>query len=126
MALVVPDGTSLADGEPEQVRVSVEVEAAQSSRTFVTGVTCRGASRGDACLPALDQVSVTVSGALDVLDGLSAADVTPFVDVRGLDPGSHSVAAAVALPDGVELVEISPARMDVTIVAPEPTPTPAS
>lgn len=126
VTLVIPDGTALADGEPEQVRVTVEVEPAAGSRTFVTGVTCRGTSGGDACLPALDQVAVTVSGALGVLDGLSAADLTPFVDVRGLDPGTHSVPASVTLPDGVELVDISPARIDVTIVAPKPSPTPAS
>ena len=126
VALMVPDGTTLADGEPEQVRVTVDVEAATGSRTFVTGVTCRGTTGGDACLPALDQVSVTVSGALDVLDGLSPGDLTAFVDVSGLDPGSHSVATSVALPDGVELLDVSPARIDVTIVAPEPSPTPAS
>jgi YbbR-like protein len=89
------------------------------------GVTCTGAG-DNACLPGLNEVAVTLSGAGDALSALTAADVTPSVDASGLDPGTYELAPAVSgLPDGVELEGISPGAVPVTIVAPEPPPTPS-
>jgi YbbR domain-containing protein len=127
LELILPDGTRLLEPEDEVATVSVQIEPSVSSRTFVVGVVCQGAG-DNACLPGLDQVAVTVSGPGSAFAQLSAADVTPVVDVAGLDPGSHSLTPTlVGLPSGVSLDSISPASIPVTIVAPatpEPTPTP--
>jgi hypothetical protein len=109
--------------------VSVRIEPSISSRTFVVGVVCQGEGE-NACLPGLDQVAVTVSGPGSAFSQLSAGDVTPVVDVSGLDPGSYSLTPTISgLPSGVSLDSISPESIPVTIVAPatpEPTPTPES
>ncbi len=123
VALDLPDGIALGDGEPETVVVDATVVPSVSSRTFVVGVICQGAG-DNACLPGLDQVSITVSGSGEALGALSAGDVTPVVDVEGLEPGDHDVTPSVALPAGVELLGIAPATIPVTIVAPESAPTP--
>jgi YbbR domain-containing protein len=95
-----------------------------SSRTFVLGIACQGAG-ANACLVGLEQVTVTVSGPGAALSGLTAAQLTPIVDAAGLDPGTYDLPLGVAgLPDGVELLAISPGTVSVTIVAPV-TPTPA-
>jgi YbbR domain-containing protein len=120
-ALRIPDDATLVDGTPDSVNITLTMRAATESRTFATGIVCRGASPGTACLPQLDRVAVTLSGPVSVLDGLDPADFTPFVDVSGLAPGTHSVQPTLALPDGVKLVGISPTRVRVLLEAP-PTP----
>lgn len=120
--LVIPTGVELVDGEP-QVAVAVTIGPSVSSRTFVVGVICENFG-SNACLPGIDQLSLTLSGPGEALSGLSAADLTPSVDAGGLAPGSYSLTPIVpALPDGVELIAISPSAVPVTIVAPA-TPAP--
>jgi len=125
--LVLPEGTRLADGtDASAVTVTAGIGPSVSSRTFVVGVQCEGAGE-NACLPAIDQLTVTLSGPGGTLSGLSAGDVTPTLDASGLEPGTYDLEASLgALPDGVELLGISPATVSVTIRAPAPpTPTPA-
>jgi YbbR domain-containing protein len=122
--LRLPDEISLADGEPEAVTVTASIGPSVSSRTFVVGVVCSGAG-ANACLPRLDVIAVTLSGAGNALSALTAADLTPTVDAAGLEPGNYDLPPVISgLPEGVELVAISPTAVPVTIEAPEPTPTP--
>lgn len=124
VALELPDGVSLAAGEPELVTVVASIVPSVSSRTFVVGVICEG-SGANACLPRTDQVAVTLSGAGGALSALTIADVTPTIDVSGLTPGSYLLTPTIGgLPPGVEVMSISPGAVSVTIVAPEPTPSP--
>lgn len=123
--LQLPNDISLADGEPTMVTVTATIGPSVSSRTFVVGVVCDGAGE-NACLPRLDELAITLSGAGEALSALTAADVTPTVDAAGLDPGNYELTPVVSgLPEGVELVGISPGAVPVTIEAPEPPPTPA-
>jgi YbbR domain-containing protein len=127
--LELPENVTLADGGEATVTVTATIGPSVSSRTFVLGVICQNAG-SNACLPGLEQVAVTVSGPGEVLGGLSAADLTPVLDVSGLGPGSHTVTPALGgLPDGAELLSISPGTVPVVIQAPatpapEPTPEP--
>ncbi len=123
VALQLPDGVQLGDGEEGTVEVEATIVPSVSSRTFVVGVLCQG--EGDnACLPGLDQVAITVSGSGAALGALTAQDVTPVLDVSSLAPGDHDVVPAVSLPSGVSLLGIAPSTVPVTIVAPESAPTP--
>jgi len=124
-ALILPEGTRLT--EPlEAVAVSVAIEPLVSSRTFVVGLVCQGAPAGSACLPALGQVSVTLSGPTATLAGLSGAAITPIVNVSGRGPGTHTVSLTLpSLPARVNLIAISPTQVSVRIVPPAtPTPSP--
>jgi YbbR domain-containing protein len=127
-ALVLPDGATLADGDEAEVTVTATIVPSVSSRTFVVGVICQNAG-SNACLPSLEQLSVTLSGPGEVLSELTAAALTPVIDAGGLAPGSYSLTPVlVGLPEGVDLFGISPGSVPVTIVAPAtpaPTPTPA-
>lgn len=122
-ALVLPEGVRVDAGQ-EVVTVSATIGPSVSSRTFVLGVVCQGAG-DNACLPALDQLTVTLSGPGEVLSELTAAQLTPVLDAGGLPPGTHEVSpVVVGLPEGVELLGIVPGRVEVTIAAPAPPPTP--
>ncbi|MGH2381467.1 MAG: CdaR family protein, partial [Candidatus Limnocylindria bacterium] len=127
--LVLPEGTSLADGADDvAVVVSAGIEPSVSSRTFLVGIVCAGAG-DNACLPSIDQLTLTLSGPVDTLAGLDAGDVTPTLDATGLAPGTYDLEPSIGgLPDGVQLLGIVPGTVSVTIEAPatpEPTPTPA-
>ena len=126
-ALTIPDGARLVAGGDATVTVSASILPSISSRTFVTGVVCEGSGE-NACLPGLDQVALTLSGPGALLAQLSAAEVTPVLDVTGFAPGAYQVTVAVgALPDGVTVEAISPGSVPVTIEAPAtPAPSPAA
>jgi YbbR domain-containing protein len=129
-ALVLPPGTRVEgeEGEPA-VTVTASIVPSVSSRTFVLGIVCQGAG-ANACLPAIEQVSVTVSGPGGAVGALTAGQLTPIVDVSGLAPGTYSLPLAIGgLPDGVELLSISPGSVSVSVQAPvvetpAPSPTP--
>lgn len=122
--LELPDTVRLADGGEATVTVTATIGPSVSSRTFVLGVVCENAG-ANACLPGLEQVAVTISGPGEVLADLGAADLTPVLDVGGLGPGSHDVTPVIGgLPEGAELLSISPGTVPVVIQAPA-TPTPA-
>ncbi|HSK92527.1 MAG TPA: CdaR family protein [Candidatus Angelobacter sp.] len=122
--LIIPDGARLLEPEEARGTVTVLIEPSVSSRTFVVGVVCDGAG-DNACLPGLEQISVTVSGPGSAFAQLSAANLTPILDVSGLDPGSYQITPSIGgLPAGVSLEAISPGSVPVTLVAPAPPPEP--
>jgi YbbR domain-containing protein len=129
--LVLPADTRLADDSVEAfVTVSATIAPSISSATYLVGIECQGAG-ASACLPSLEQVSVTLSGPAGALAALSATSLTGILDVAGFGPGEHSVTVSLGgVPEGVELDAISPSTVTVTIVppatpAPTPSPTPA-
>jgi YbbR domain-containing protein len=127
VALELPDGISLADGETAIVTVTASIVPSVSSRTFIVGVICQGAG-ANSCIPRIEQLTITLSGSGEALSALTADDVTPILDASGLAPGNHTLTPAISgLPSGVELISITPGAVPLTIVAPEavPTPTPA-
>jgi YbbR domain-containing protein len=125
--LVLGPDVRLADTTAEAVvTVTATIVPSVSSRTFVVGIACEGAGQ-NACLPAIDQLTVTLSGPGGTLSGLSAGALTPTLDASGLEPGTYELEPSLGgLPEGVELLGISPGAVSVTIRAPaSPTPTPA-
>ncbi|MDQ3345810.1 MAG: CdaR family protein, partial [Chloroflexota bacterium] len=124
--LVLGDDVRLAQASAQPtVAVTATIVPSVSSRAFVVGVVCEGAG-DNACLPAIDQMTLTLSGPGGTLSGLDAGDVTPTVDAAGLAPGTYDVDPSInGLPDGVEVLGITPGTVSITIVAPAtPTPTP--
>ncbi len=125
--LVLPDDARFLEPETGVVTVTVTIEPSVTSRTFVVGVICEGAG-DNACLPGIEQAAITLSGPASAFAGVSAADLTPVVDVSGLDPGSYTLTPSIAgLPEGVSLDFVSPGSIPVTVVAPAtaaPTATP--
>lgn len=126
VTLQLPDGITLGPGEPETVSVEATIVPSVSSRTFIVGVVCEGVADDSSCLPQLEQLAVTVSGSGDALGSLTAAAITPVVNVSGLAPGSYNLVPSLeGLPAGIEVLGVSPSLVPVTVTAPPPSPTPA-
>jgi YbbR domain-containing protein len=124
-ALVLPAGTRLSSASSEPVvTVTATIEPSVSSRTFVVGVVCTGAGTNE-CVPAIDQLTITLGGPGGTLSALGAGDITPTVDATGLAPGSYSLVPEIGgLPEGVALLDVTPDAVTVTIQAPTPTAAP--
>lgn len=126
-ALVLPDGVTLV-GDTE-VSLAVTVAPAQESRLFTVAVVCRGAPDGGRCEPTTSELTVTLAGPAVALNALTAAEVTPSVSVAGLGAGTHSVEPVFSLPEGIEVLGVSPGEVEVVVRAaptPAPTSTPAA
>lgn len=123
--LQLPAETRLApDTEGQTVRITVQ--AATASRTFLVGLGCDNVADSLACLPAIGQLSLVLSGPAATLASIQAGDLVTVVDVSGLGPGRYSLSPEVTLPPDTELVSISPGTVSVTLTAPAtPTPSPS-
>ena len=129
VALILPEGTSLADDVSSDASVEINIVSTDVSRTFAVGVTCVGVASGSSCLPAQGQVAVTLAGPVATLSSLGPTDLAVTVDVTGLGPGQHAVAPSLSLPGGTELQAIVPGSVTVTIAPPQtaaPTATPGT
>lgn len=102
--------------EPGVVVVSVPVLPTATTRTVPILWNLKGAVAIGYWISkvATDPVAVTVSGDQKVLASLERIDTVP-VDVTGLS-ASRSIRAALALPDGVSLVQPTDATVTVTVV----------
>jgi YbbR domain-containing protein len=121
--LDLPEGTRTAEDAPAVV-VTVSIRPSIASRSYLVGLTCEGVPNGSACLPQQEQLSVTLLGPATELADIDPADLTPTLDASGLGPGSHTLTPTFSLPNGVDLVSVSPGSVTVQIVPPA-TPSPA-
>jgi YbbR domain-containing protein len=116
--LVLPEGARLADPAAAAPTITVQIREIIGTRTLLLGLVCSGAPSGSACLPAIAQVAAIVSGTASDLDALDVGDLTAVLAVAGLGPGDHLVQPSIALPEGVNLLTVSPISVTVTIVPP--------
>lgn len=62
------------------------------------------------------QVLVTVKGSKRDIEALKNTDIRAYVNLDGLGPGEHELSVALSpLPEGVQLVAVSPTRLTVEI-----------
>jgi len=121
--LVLPTGTRLSEASAAPT-VTIAIRTAVVTRTFLLGLVCQGADPGVACLPQLEQVSVTLRGTTAALDALDETAITPILNVAGLAPGEHDLVPTLVLPSGVERVALSPGSVTV-VLQPPASPSPA-
>lgn len=62
-----------------------------------------------------DRVSIVISGLYDIVNNIKDEDIECFVDLQSLKEGTHNLPVKVNLPEGVNLVSISPDNINVTI-----------
>jgi YbbR domain-containing protein len=96
---------------PDVVQVRVNVEESIAQREFQKVAVA--APEGAAVTPA--NVDLTIRGPQRLLHNLTLPPETAHVDVSGLEPGSHTVAVQVTLPEGLKVVQQSPERVRVRI-----------
>jgi YbbR domain-containing protein len=115
VSLQLPAGTSVL-GSPN-VTVTVRISPAQGSVRFGVPLAVRGLSSGLSVKGEPPTVQVTLRGPLPDLLGLSAGDITAWVDLTGKEPGTHTVSVQVGLPDGLGTISTTaePSQLNVVL-----------
>ena len=107
-------------------RVTVSLRPQLGTRSFRLGVGLRNADPTTRYDLGTGQVVVTVGGPVAALNALDGASLVATVDVAGLSPGKHTLAAEVRLPTGLTVVAGSLPEVIVTVTpAPTLSPSPA-
>jgi YbbR domain-containing protein len=107
----------------EQVSVAIELEETSETTIDDVPITIENlpedleASIND---PQNEQIDVTISGAREVIEGLSAEDITATIDAADLEEGEQTVPIDVAGPDNTEL-SLSQDEATITVQAAETT-----
>jgi YbbR domain-containing protein len=105
-------------------RVTVSLRPRLGTRSFQLGVGLRNADPTTRYDLGAGQVVVTVGGPLAALNALDGAALVATVDVAGLGPGTHTLAAEVRLPTGLTVAAVSPPEVTVTVTPAPTTPPP--
>jgi YbbR domain-containing protein len=122
LALALPEGATAVD--TQGVKVTVKVEPQQGSLTVVRRPTIRGLSTELVATVIPEEVEVTLIGPLPRLNSLTDEDVFVYVELVDKGVGQYRVELTTLAPEGLEVISISPATVDVEIAAiPTPTPT---
>ena len=126
MALDLPEGASTVG--VQGVKVTVNVAPQQGSQTILRQLVVRGLSTDLVAKVLPDEVEVTLIGPLPRLNSLTDEDLYVYVELVDKGIGQHRVDLTSLVPEGLQVVSISPATVDVEIstVPPTFTPTPTA
>lgn len=78
--------------------------------SFTAPLEIRNVAASTVIIDAPDTVKVKVRAPRSLIAGLSAKDIKPYIDVRGLSEGRHSLNVNVVLPPSIELVDVTPEK----------------
>jgi YbbR domain-containing protein len=106
------------------VKVTVEIEAQQANATILREPVIRGLSADLTAAVAPKEVAVTLSGPLPRIRSLTDEDVFVYVDLVDKGLGEHRVELTSLVPEGLELVALTPEFATVEIRPALPTPRP--
>ena len=121
MPLDLPEGASPVG--VQGVKVTVSVAAQQGSVSVQRSPVVRGLSTDLVATVTPDQVDVTLAGPLPRLNALTDQDLIVYVELVDKGVGRYQVDLTPLVPEGLEVVSISPASVEVEI-SPLPSPTP--
>ncbi|MEQ1898478.1 MAG: CdaR family protein [Vicinamibacterales bacterium] len=96
----------------QRVDVSIEMRPAPAER-IVSGVAVE--VRGGRATPEPAEAAVTVKGAAQALEGLTATALRVYVDVSAARPGMRKLPVAVDVPAGVSVVRVEPDQVSVRV-----------
>jgi YbbR domain-containing protein len=114
ISLDLPSGVEVAGGV-SVVTVTVRISPAQGTLELGATISVTGLADGISIRGALPSATITLSGELPTLSGLTPGDVTAFVDLAGKGAGIHRAPVQVRVPEGVVAQLVVPAEIEVTL-----------
>ncbi|WP_322814943.1 YbbR-like domain-containing protein [Chloroflexus sp.] len=124
--LIIPTGTSPAQGESNAVRVTVEITpiTLPFQVRLPVEIVIDGLENGLLVTVSPEVVEITFAGTSTQLNALAAMPLEATINVSGLAPGAYQFSVQPLLPDGVSIVGEAPTV--TVVIIPEPTPTPTT
>lgn len=108
------------------VRLTVDIEPEEGSRTWQVGVQLDGARPTRVYSLSAPSVQVTLAGPVPALDALDPSTIAARVAVGRLSPGTHEVEVEVDAVDGMDLVSVAPGTLRVEVAVPAATAAPGA
>ena len=103
---VLPDNVILANDDSSDVKVKATIEKITSHKISFTKKDINVMNNSNGYKVTFDKnndYSIMIDGASSVVKGLDIKDFTPWIDVNGLEPGTHEVSLHVKDVDGVSV-----------------------
>ncbi len=120
VGFALPAGVTVS--EADRVRVMLTIEEEIGSQTYSAGVTLSGERPGHSYALDVQQVNVTLSGPLAVLQAVNPQTLVVTADVSDMEPGTGASDLTLEPPARTTLVSIDPNAVSVIVSAPTPTP----
>ena len=111
--LSLPPGVSIL-GDPF-AQVSVRVRAIESSINVQRAPVTQGLAADLMARLSPEFVDVIISGPVPILDALRADDVEVVLNLLNLEIGTHQIEPEVSVPNGLTVVSVNPATVQVII-----------
>lgn len=111
--LDLPPGVSML-GDPF-VQVNVRIDAIESSLKVQRAPAAQGLQPGLEARLSPELIDVIVSGPVPILDTLRADDVQVILNLLNLDIGTYQLTPDVSVPNGLTVVSVLPASIQVVI-----------
>ena len=115
----LPEGVTIIEPANGEVEVRVAIENSTISSQMLTGlpVEIRGLAIGTTGTVTPDTISIDVSAPAEILQQMTPADITVFVDVTGLEPGVYILSPGVSLPPGAtwQATTVADSRIQVVV-----------
>ena len=118
--LSIPSGVTVLYGT--KVKVIVQIELSPVQKNFDIPIKVYNSKSSQKVLVTTEAVKVNVEGKKDIMDNITFQDIIAFVDVAGLDFGTHELEVQIDAPGDVQLKNIEPQRVKVEIKALEEKP----
>jgi YbbR domain-containing protein len=120
LALNLPEPLSVIG--LQNIAVQIEISPIMGSRDLRLEPVVRGLDLGLTRTVPIETADLVVSGPLPVLDTLDGGSIQVILDLSGLEAGVHSVPLQAVVPEGVTVVSLLPAAVEITL-SPLPSPT---
>lgn len=113
IALKLPDGVSTSDGS-RSIIVDFVVEN-KIEDTLSIPVSFVNQDESYNYTYSASSLSVAISGGESTVDSIDIKDITARIDLKDLPEGSHSITPRVTAPDGIDIGNIDPQKINITI-----------
>lgn len=125
----LPTGVTVIDPVEGTVDVRIALEDTSTSSQTLTSLPVEAIGLGEGMTVSVvpPTMSIEVTAPVDILQDMSAEDITILVDLTGLQPGTHVVQPEVTVPQGASWISNEPSAVTVTVSTSGETPgTPVS
>ncbi|MFZ5944428.1 MAG: YbbR-like domain-containing protein [Bacillota bacterium] len=118
--LSVPSGVTLLYGT--KVKVMVQVEEGSVKKSFDIQIKVHNGKSTQRIVLAADKAKIMVEGKNEVVSKLTEKDIQAFVDVAGLEIGTHELEIHADAPSDVQVLQVEPIKLKVEIKPQEDKP----
>ena len=111
--LVLPSGVEAV--EPTQVAVQVSIIPEKDIKNINAAVKTENLGTGLTASVQPSEVALKLNGPANLLGGLAATDIKASVNLAGLGAGEYQLAVNIAAPNGISVVQATPAEVKVVV-----------